>query len=436
MKVQIDEISSYERSMKIELPYETLEEEMEKQFASLAKHVHISGFRPGKVPLDIIRQKYYGQVMQESVSRVVKASYLKALSERHIVAVSEPRIKMEPLAPMKDRGPVSYTVQLEVKPKIELKKYTSLSLEKEKISIEDSQIDRAIEELRQSRGELRDIPERRGVRDKDFVVIDFKGTVEGKEFSGGSAKNFLYEMGSKRFVEGFEEGLLGLEIGGQKKIQVVFPNDFHEKRLSGKEVIFEVELREIKEKEVPKLDDAFASGFGDCKTVSDLRASVQKDLVSYEESRVQKNLEAALIKALVEENPIIVPPSMIQRQTEFLEKDAEERFQKMRLEGEKLSETLEKIRKDIPGRAEVDVKAMLLIEAVSEREKIEVTPEELEREYGQVAKRAQATVKDVHAYFEKEGRVSGLRWQILQFKVIQWLISKAKIKERNPSSSV
>lgn len=434
IKVQIDELSPYERRLKIEVPYQNLEEEMEKQFASLSKRVNISGFRPGKVPLDIIRQKYYGQVLQESVSHVVEASYLKALSERHIIAVSEPRIKMEPLAPMKDRGPVSYTVQLEVKPKIEPKKYTGLSLEKEKISIEDSQIDRAIEELRQRQGELRDIPEPRGVRDKDFAVIDFKGTVEGKEFPGGSAKNFLYEMGSKQFVEGFEEGLLGLQKGGQKKIQVVFPNDFHEKRLAGKGVIFEVELREIKEKEVPKLDDAFASGFGGCKTVSDLRAWVQKDLASYEENRVQKNLETVLIKALVQENPITVPPSMIRQQTEFLEKDTEERFRKMGLEGEKLTLVLEKIRKDIPGKAEEDVKAMLLIEAVSEREKIEVIPEEFEREYEQIAKRAGTTAKEVRAYFEKEGRVSGLHWQILQFKVIQWLISKSKIKERNPSS--
>ncbi len=426
-KVLIDELSPYERSLKIEVPHEVLEDEMQKQFASLSKRVNISGFRPGKVPLDIIRQKYYGQVMREALSRVVEASYLEALSEHQLIAVSEPRIKVEPL---KDREPVNYTVQLEVKPKIEPKKYTGLSLEKEKISIEGLQIDRAIEELRGSKGELRDILEPRGIRDKDFVVIDFKGTVDGKEFPGGSAKNFLYEMGSKRFVEGFEEGLLGLQKGGQKEIQVVFPNDFHEKRLAGKKVIFEVELREIKEKEVPKLDDAFASSFGGCKTVSDLRVLVQKDLISYEENRVQKNLETALIKALVHENPIAVPPSMVQRQTEFLEKDAGERFRKMGLEGEKLSEVLEKIRKDIPGRAEEDVKAMLLIEAVAEREKIEVAPEELEREYEQIAKRAKAQAEKVRAYFEKEEKVSGLHWQILQHKVIAWLISKAKIREK------
>ncbi len=431
-KVLIDELSSYERSLKIEVPHEALEEEMEKQFASLSKRVTISGFRPGKVPLDIIRQKYYGQVKQESVSRIVETSYLKALSEHHLVAISEPRIKMEPV---KDREPVSYTVQLEVKPKIEPKKYTGLSLEKEKIAIDGSQIDRAIEELRESKGELRGIPEPRGVRDKDFVVIDFKGTVEGKEFPGGSAKNFLYEMGSQRFVEGFEKGLLGLEIGGQKEIRVVFPNDFHEKRLAGKEVVFEVELREIKEKEVPKLDDVFASGFGGCKTVSDLRASVQKDLISYEENRVQKNLEVVLIKALVHENPITVPPSMIQRQLKFLEKDAEERFRQMGLQGEKLSQVLEKVRKDIPGKAEEDVKAMLLIEAVSDREKIEVTPEEFEREYEQIAKRAKTTAKEIRVYFEKEGRVAGLQWQILQHKVIQWLISKAKIREKEKLTS-
>jgi trigger factor len=199
--------------------------------------------------------------------------------------------------------------------------------------------------------------------------------------------------------------------------------------LAGKKVVFEVELKEIKEKEVPKLDDAFASGFNGCKTVSDLRAWVQKDLISYEENRVQKNLEAALVKALVHENPITVPPSMVRRQTEFLEKDVEERFRQMGLQGEKLSQALEKIRKDIPERAREEVKAMLLIEAVAEREKIEVPPEEIEREYEQIAKRAKVQAAEIRLHFEKEGKVSGLHWQILHHKVIAWLISKAKLKE-------
>lgn len=393
-KVQIEEISPCEKSLKIEVPFEALKLEMRRQFDSLSKRATLPGFRVGKVPPGLIEQKYYGEVMQESLSRVVEGSYLEALSDHHIVAVSEPRLKVEPL---RDQGPVCYSVQVEVKPKIELKKYIGLNVEKETVSIGASQVDRAIEGLRESKGQLRDISEARGVKEKDFVVIDFKGKVDGKEFPGGAAQNFLYEVGSRRFVGGFEEGLLGLKQGEKKEIQVEFPKDFHEEQLAGKKVVFEVELREIKEKEIPNLNDAFAAGFSGCKTVADLEKQVHKDLTTYEEDRARQKLEGAVVRELVHHNSVAVAPSMVQRQLEFLEKDIEQRFRKMGLEGERLSEILEKNRPDMKSRAEFDVQAMLLIEAVAEKEKIEPGPGEHQ-------------------------------WQLLQQKVIQWLISKANVK--------
>ena len=295
-KVKVEELSSCLRRLTIEVPSQEVESEMERQFNALTKKVKLKGFREGHVPLEVIKQKFHEQVKGESLLRLVDVTYSKAISDHHLLPVSDPKVDLKSYEPGQSW---EYTAEVEIKPTLTLKNYKGLSIEKEKVLIGKEQIDEAIERFRENKSQLKPVESDRGAQDKDHIIIDFKASLEGKVFPGGTAQNLLYEMGSSRFVPDLEEGFKGMKAGESKKIPVIFPQDFHEQKLAGKSAIFDVSLREIKMKELPMLDDQFSKEFEGCQTVSDLREKVKKDLEQVENDRVQKNLEKNLLEVLV-----------------------------------------------------------------------------------------------------------------------------------------
>jgi len=337
-KIKIKEVSSYERKLTIEIPSAEIDQEMESQFASLVKSVKLKGFRPGHVPLNVVKQRYHNQVRGESISKLVDLSYSKALAQHELIPVSRPKIDLKP---HENGKPLSYEALVEIKPNIEIKKYTGLQAEKEKFTLKKEEVDQAIERLREAQSQLKAIDKPRGVKDKDHIVIDFKGTLDGKVFPGGTATNLLYEMGSGQFIPDFEAGIKGMKPDENKKIDATFPKDFHDKKIAGKKTQFDVTVKEIKVKELPKLDDAFAKQTPGCKTVADLRKKAEDDLRQMHQDRVQKNLEKVLLDELVKKNPIDVPPSMVERQFEHLVQDSKQRLQQMGLQGQRLDDTVE-----------------------------------------------------------------------------------------------
>ncbi|MBI3018699.1 MAG: trigger factor [Deltaproteobacteria bacterium] len=286
---------------------------------------------------------------------------------------------------------------------------------------------KTLEQLRESKAQLKTVSERRGIQDKDFVVMDFEGLMDGKVIAGGSSQNFLYEMGSHRFVSGFEEGLKDMKAEEQKEIQVTYPQDFHDKKLAGKQGVFKVSVKEIKEKAMPNLDDAFAQQIEGCKSLEELRTKIHDDLVKREENRIKKDLEKKILTQLVEKNDLTPPPSMVHQQYDFLMDDSKRRLTQMGLQGKELEDQLQKWESELQARAQFDVKVVLLIEALVKKEKLEISEKELDEGLEKIAKSANSTLSKVKAYFKEKGTLSQARWQLLQDKAIAFLISKAKI---------
>ncbi len=423
-KTTLEDISSYERRLIIEIPETEVHAEMERQFVALSQRANLKGFRPGHTPIDIIRQKFNQQVRDEALSKLLDASYAKAIVDHKLFPVAHPKIEMTPL---QKEGAFKFTACVEIKPPVTVKTYKKIPLKKEKISVDEKKVEETLNHLRDSKAQIKNIEEKREVKDKDFVVIDFYGTLDGKPFPGSDAKNLLYEMGSRQFVPDFEEGLKGMMVGDKKKIQVLFPKDFSEKRLADKTVFFDVTLREIKMKEIPALDDSFAKGIEGCQTVSDLKERVRQDLKKMEERRLRQNMEKKILEELVSRNPIAAPPSMVKRQFDFLLEDSQHRLEQMGMQGQRLEETLAGWKKDLNARAEFDVKVVLLCEAIAIQEKIAVSDIDLESEYRRIAEYSKVAVPDVKAHYEKKGSVPELKWQLLQNKVIEWLFSQAEI---------
>jgi len=426
LKVKIEKINDCERKLSIEVPYEQIQKQMDTYYTSLAKDVKIKGFRPGKAPIQVVQTRFSGEVKQKVVSRVIEEAYIQAVSDQKLVPVATPRIEPKPL---EEGKPFSFTAIVEVKPEVEVKKYKNLSAEKEKVNVEAKQVEDTLKQLQESKSQLKTVEKERGVATGDHVVMDFLGTLEGKKFPGGEAKNFLYEVGSKRFVPGFEEGLMGMKLNEEKDISVTFPNDYHEKKLAGKTTNFHVTLREIKQKEVPTLNDDFAKEFPECKTLADLKNKVEKDLHLQMEQQTKQKMESQLLESLVLENEVSVPPSLVQRQYDFLTDDSKRRLQSMGLQGGQMEEMLQKWNQDLRQKALFDVKVMLLLEAIVRQEKLEASEKDLDDRLEAIAQQARATKAQVKSHYQKKGMLSQIRWQILQDKAVSLLLENAKVKE-------
>ena len=426
IKIDVKETSLCERKISVEIPVSLIEEEMQRYFSSLSREVRLKGFREGKAPMEIIKVQFQGEVSRKTISHLIEKTYEKVLMDYKLFPVTQPKIKADT---WKEGTPFQYTAIVEVKPELEVKDYQGIPLQKEKIKIDPKKIQDSLEELRQSKSQLKLIASPRAAQEKDFVVIDFEGTVDGKSFPGGSAKNLLYEIGSHQFVPDFEEGLKNMKPSEEKEINVQFPSDFHEKKLADKKTLFKVKLLEIKEKETPALDDALAKQFDGCQTLHDLKEKVKKDLTTYEERRIQKLAEENALKYVVEKNKFTPPSSMVTRQYDFLMDDSKKRLEHMGAPKEKLEEELQKWAQNLKEKAQFDVCVALLLEAIAKKEKLEINEKELDEALEKLAKQSGGTLTQIKAYYKDKGYLSQIRWQLLQEKIIGILISKAKIKE-------
>jgi len=424
-KVTIETLSPCEKKLTVEVPAPIIEQALQNYYASMSKTARLKGFREGKAPVQMIKMQFQGEVTREVISRVMNQTYSEAVTEQALFPVAEPRVEAQP---WQEGKPLVYTACVEIKPSIEIKNYIGFSAEKEKALIDKKQVETTLEQLRESKAQLKTVSETRGIQDKDFVVIDFEGLMEGKVIPGGASQNFLYEMGSGRFVGGFEEGLKNMKVDEKKEIHVTYPSDFHEKKLAGKQVVFKVAVKEIKEKEVPSLDDAFAQQIEGAKNLEELRTKIFADLTKREEHRIQKELEKNILAQLVEKNELTPPASMVREQYDFLADDSKRRLTQMGLKDPELSEQLQKWEPEFQSRAQFDVKVVLLIEALVKKEKLEISEKELDEGLEKIAQSANSTVAKVKAYFKEKGTLSQVRWQLLQDKAIAFLISKAKIK--------
>ncbi|MBI3016869.1 MAG: trigger factor [Deltaproteobacteria bacterium] len=424
-KVTVENLSPYEKKLTVEVPAPLVEQALQSYYASMSKSVKMKGFREGKAPVQMVKMQFQGEVTREVISRVMNETYSEAVTEQALFPVAQPRVEVQP---WQQGQPLVYTACVEIKPPVEVKSYAGLSAEKEKISIDKKQVEATLEQLRESKAQLKTVSVPRGIQAKDFVVMDFEGLMDGKVIPGGASQNFLYEMGSNRFVSGFEEGLKEMKPEEQKEIQVTYPQDFHEKKLAGKQVVFKVSVKEIKEKEMPPLDDVFAQQIEGCKSVEELRTKIHDDLVKREENRIKKELEKKILTQLVEKNELTPPPSMVKQQYDFLVDDSQRRLTQMGLKDPELEEQLQKWEPELQTRAQFDVKVVLLIEALVKKEKLEISEKELDEGLEKIAKSANSTVPKVKTYFKEKGTLSQVRWQLLQDKAVEFLLSKAKIK--------
>lgn len=425
MDVQIENVSSIRKKLSFIIPAEAVETEIGNAYKKIAKTAKVKGFRKGKVPQHMLEQYYGSEMREQVVGRLVNESYFKALSENEIAAVSNPQIV--------DSGTVekgqtyTYAAEVEVKPEVEVKDYTGLKLQKEKFVAEEGVVEKKLEEMQSSRTELVE-SKRKTAKDGDLTTIDFEGFVDGVAFEGGKAENHQLELGSGTFIPGFEEKVVGMKRDQEKDIEVTFPEEYGNKDLAGKPAVFKVLLKEIKEKQLPKLDSSFAKEFG-AKSLADLKKQLEESYVTSEQSRIDNDLRERMMNQLIDKNPCEVPEGMVDSQLEYMLGNIRSRMQQQGMTMEMLGMNEESFAAMYRETAVKQVQGSLILEGIARQEKVETGDADFEEKLKKVAEMSQAPLETVQKYYSNPEAKQGMMAQIAEEKVIELLLGKAKVKE-------
>ncbi len=425
MDVRIEDISNVKKKLSIEVAPEQVDAEMRKAWQKIGKTAKVKGFRPGKVPQAML-EKYYGPQMEEQVlTRLINDSYLKAIMEHRIVAVSDPQIAAS--GTLEAGKPFAYEALVEVKPEFEAKDYQGLSLVKEKFAADDKIVQERLEEMRASRSQMEESA-RQEAAGGDFVTIDFEGFIEGSAFAGGKAEDYVLELGSGSFIPGFEEQLQGMRLQEERDIQVTFPAEYGNKELAGKPAVFKVKLKAIKEKVLPALDDEFARGFG-VESLEELKQKLGESHDRQEQRRIDEDLRERLVTALIERNPIDVPEAMVASQLEYMLDNVRRRLESQGMRLEMLGMNEESFRAGYRETAVRQVQGALILETIARQENLRVEPGEIDGKLESIAEMSNAPLEAVQKYYASREARQGLIASLAEEKVIQFLLEKAQVTE-------
>ncbi len=427
MQFKVESLSNIKKKINFEIPSERVGLEIDKAYEEIRKRANIKGFRKGKVPRAYIEKHYNAMMEQDVLKSLFNDTYFKALLEEKLFPVAHPVIESDDI---KRGEPFKYSATVEVYPEIKVKDYEGLEVVKERFVADEEIVERRLQELQENMAQLKPAEEGHFAALGDFLLIDFKGFMNGAPFENGSAENFNLELGTGRFIPGLEDQMVGMKSGDEKNIAVTFPDDYGNKDLAGKEAAFDVTIKEIKIKELPPLDDELAKEFGEFETLAQLRAKIAEVYEKNEKDRIEADFRDRIVKALIDKNPLEIPDAMVEKQLQIMLDTT-----KKRLETEKLSLDMIGLddaayRDKYKETAESQVKGALLLDALAAHEEIKIEDAELEEKIRETAEQRKQEFEKLKQYYEQNGNAKeNLRDQLKENKVFALLKEKAKVTE-------
>lgn len=428
MQINVEQLSSIKKKINFEIPAERVLAETQKAFAEIRKRAVIPGFRKGKAPEGLIRKSYQGQVEGDVMKNLFNDSYFKYIQENKIFPVDHPEVNADSLV---EGEPFKFSATIEVYPDVVVNDYEGFEVVKEKFVADDKAVDARIEQMRNNMAQLQPVAEERPAASGDHVVIDFEGFIDGAPLAGGDATDHLLELGSNSFIPGFEEQVIGMKAGEQKRIALTFPEQYHAAELSGKPVEFAVTLKELKIKEMPALDDAFAQECGEFATFADLKAKVAETLEKQELDRIERDFKDALIKQLIEKNDFDVPEVMITRQLASMLENTKQRLQYQRMTLEMMGLDEQGYKAQFRPVAASQVKGALLLHALAEKVGMTVNDSDFEARLQSISAQSGQDYDRVSKYYLQNADArQNLEEQIKEEKVLDLIAAKAVVVEK------
>jgi len=378
MKANVEKVETNVIKLEIRVEAEKFDAALTKAYNKNKSRYNIPGFRKGKVPMAMVK-KFYGveAFYDDAVNFAIDESYPVALTEENIRPVDYPQIDIVELGEGKE---LVYTATVTTYPEIELGEYKGLDIKKPVYEVEDSEIEKQIAEMQEKNARI-EVKKDGTIEKGDIAVIDFKGYIDGTAFEGGEGNDYSLEIGSGTFIDNFEDQLIGLAIADKKEVNVSFPEAYGKDELNGKAAMFEVEIKSIKVKELPALDDEFAKDVAAVDSFAELKENLKNTLVKNNDEKAEREFEEAVITAIIENSKMDIPEVMVSKEIDAMMQDLEGRLKYQGLSLEQYMEftgnTNEKMREFMKENAERKVKADLILEAISKAEEIKATEEQL-----------------------------------------------------------
>ncbi|MBS3897977.1 MAG: trigger factor [Dethiobacter sp.] len=426
--VKLEKIDGGKISLEIEVAEKMLEDALGQAYKKVVKNVNLPGFRKGKVPRPILESHFGSEVLyEEALEILVPDAYEKAVEETSIEPVAPPEID---LLQMEKGKPLIFKAIVEVKPEIELPEYRGVQIDREVREITGTDVANRLAQMQKQHVKLHvlaDAPLASG----DVALLDFTGYVDGVPFDGGSAENYTLEVGSGSFIPGFEEQMVGMNIGEEKDIAVSFPEEYHNEDLAGKPAIFKIKLNEIKRKELPELNDDFAAEVSEFATLAELKDDILNKLKEAEEKKSSNEVAKRVVETLAESIDVLLPAALVDREVDRMISEMENFMKMQGLNLEKFlsltQQSVDGLRLDKRLEAEKRVRADLLLDAIVKKEGIEATDEEVKERIGKMAESYGQPVEVIEEYFAAPGQAEALFQEIKVRKAIDFLVAEAKI---------
>ena len=405
------------------VPLQDIERQVEAKLKQLARNVKMPGFRPGKVPMKLVAQTYGPQVRNEVLGDAVQKSFTDAVREANLRVAGYPKIE-----PKKDAGneqALEFSATFEVYPEVKVGDLSGAAIEQPKVAIDDAAIDRTIEILRKQRARF--VPANRAAGDGDRVTVDFQGTLDGEPFEGGKAENFVLTLGEGRMLPEFESAVRGMAPGQNKTFPVKFPDDYHGKAVAGKEASFALTVKGVEEPELPELNAEFAKGLGVAdgdvaKMRSEIRANVEREA----KKRIDARLKTQALDALLAATPVELPKSLIDMEAQQLVERAAADLQSRGVKLEQVPLAPQHFEETARRRVALG----LIIAELARAENLQPKPAEVRAMVEQEAQSYESPAEVVKWFYMQPQRLSEMEAMALEANVVKWILSKAKVQDK------
>ena len=427
MSVQVEKLEKNMAKLTVEVSAEDFKAAIKKAFNKNKNRFAIPGFRKGKAPQAMIEKMYgEGVFYEDAADEAINASYAEAMKESGLDIVSRPEVTIEKIG--KDE-PFVYSALVAVKPEVTLGQYKDVEVAKADASVSAEDVEAELKKVQEQNARLLTV-EDRGVEDGDQTVIDFEGFVDGKGFEGGKAEDYPLTIGSHSFIDTFEEQLIGKKIGEECEVNVTFPTEYHAADLAGKPATFKVTVKEIKVKELPELNDEFASEVSEFDTLDEYKKDVEKKLAEKKEIEANSKNEDAVVAKVVENATMEIPDKMIDAQAENMVQDMARRMQSQGLSLDMYLKytgmTVEQMKEQARPDAEKRIRTRLVLEAVAKAENIQISDEKVDEEVAKMAEAYKMEVEKLKSYMS-ESDVKQMKEDLAVQQAVDLLVAEAKL---------
>ncbi|HEK1909460.1 trigger factor [Proteus mirabilis] len=420
MQVSVEPTQGLGRRVTITVPAADIQKAVDSELKKAAKTVRIDGFRKGHVPMSMVKQRYGMSVLNDVLGDLMQRNFINAIIENKVNPVGAPDYKPEQY---KEGEDFVYSVEFEVFPEIELKDLESIEVVKPIVTVKDEDVDNMLETLRKQQAEWKD--KEGEVAAEDRVTVDFNGSIDGEEFEGGKAEDFVLAMGQGRMIPGFEEGLIGHKAGEEFTIDVTFPEDYHAENLKGKKAQFAINLKKVEERELPELTEEFIKRFGIADgSVDGLRAEVRKNMERELKNAIRTRVKSQVIDGLVKANEVDVPAAAVDSEIEVLQRQAAQRF------GGDEKQALQLPRELFEEQAKRRVIVGLLLGEVINSNELKAEDERVKALIDEMASAYEDPSEVVEFYNKNEQLMNNIRNLALEEQAVEKILATAKVTEK------